>query len=161
MTAKDKATSKESKVTITHSSGLAKDEVEKMVAAARDNEAADKARREMIELKNKAENLTYQMEKLVKENKEKLSADSVKAIEDAVKELQAVREGDDKAALSAALEKLEQASHKAAEEMYKAAGAAGGAGGTAPPEAGASGGAPGSQATPSKEDVVDAEFRTS
>ncbi len=161
--AKDKATGKESKVTITHSSGLAKDEVEKMVATARDNEAADKARRELIEVKNKAENLAYQMEKLVKENKEKISAESVTAIEEALKGVAAVREGEDKAAIQAAIEKLEQASHKAAEEMYKAAGSAGAASGTgAAPGSQATGSAePGSQATPKKDDVVDAEFRTS
>src|SRR5690349_16320556 len=88
--AKDKATGKEQKVTISHSSGLAKNEVEKMVADAKTNEAADKTRRETIEIKNRAENLVYQMETLVKENKEKLSADSVKAIEDAVKEVNEV-----------------------------------------------------------------------
>jgi molecular chaperone DnaK len=158
VSAKDKATNKEQKVTITHSSGLAKDEVEKMVAEARANETADKSRREVIEIKNRAENLVYQMEKLIKENKEKLSADSVKAIEDAIKDVNAVREGADKAAIEAAVQKLEQASHKAAEEMYKAAGAAGG---TPPPAGGAEPSAgPGSQATPQKDDVVDAEFRT-
>jgi molecular chaperone DnaK len=163
VTAKDKATSKESKVTITHSSGLAKDEVEKMVKDAQANEAADKERRALIEVKNKAENLTYQMEKLLKENKEKLTPDTAKSLEDAIKELAAVREGSDKAGIEAAVQKLEQVSHKVAEEMYKAAGAAPGAG--APPEAGAApgsqaGAGPGSQATPKKDDVVDAEFRS-
>ncbi|MFZ5469222.1 MAG: molecular chaperone DnaK [Myxococcota bacterium] len=156
VSAKDKATAKENKVTITHSSGLAKDEVEKMVAQAREHEADDKARRELVEVKNRAENLVYQMEKLVKENKDKLSADTVKNVEEAVKELNAVREGEDKEKIQAAISKLEQASHKAAEEMYKAAGAAAGA----PPAPGAEGAAPGSQATPKKDDVVDAEFRT-
>ncbi len=156
VTAKDKATNKENKVTITHSSGLAKDEVEKMVAAAKAHEAEDKSRREVIELKNRAEQLAYQMEKLVKENGDKLSAESKGAVEEAIQGLNAVREGNDKAAIEAAMQKLEQASHKAAEEMYKAAGAQGSE--AAP---GATPGAePGSQATPKKDDVVDAEFRT-
>jgi molecular chaperone DnaK len=161
VTAKDKATSKEAKVTITHSSGLAKDEVEKMVKDAQANEAADKERRALIEVKNKAENLSYQMDKLLKDNKDKIGADTATALEAAVKELNTVREGTDKAAIEAALSKLEQVSHKAAEEMYKAAGAAGGAaaGGPQAP-AGADGAAPGSQATPKKDDVVDAEFRS-
>jgi molecular chaperone DnaK len=159
VSAKDKATSKEQKVTITHSSGLAKDEVEKMVAEARSHETDDKKRRELIELKNRAENLVYQMEKLLKENKEKISADSVKVLEDALKEVNTAREGQDKGTLEAAVQKLEQASHKAAEEMYKAAGAAGGP--PPPPAAGGPEAAPGSQATPKKDDVVDAEFRTS
>ncbi len=163
VTAKDKATNKEAKVTITHSSGLAKDEVEKMVKDAQANEAADKERRGLVDLKNKAEQMSYQMDKLIKENKDKMSADTAKAVEDAVAELNKVREGTDKAAIEAAVQKLEAASHKAAEEMYKAAGAAGAAGAPPPggqPGAGAGGAAPGSQATPKKDDVVDAEFRS-
>jgi molecular chaperone DnaK len=157
VTAKDKATNKEAKVTITHSSGLAKDEVEKMVKDAQANESADKERRAVVELKNKAENLSYQMEKLLKENKDKIQGPTATAVEEAIKELNTAREGSDKAALEAAINKLEQASHKAAEEMYKAAGA-----GAA---AGAPGAAPGSTATPQepgkkKDDVVDAEFRS-
>ncbi|MBI3185853.1 MAG: molecular chaperone DnaK [Myxococcales bacterium] len=153
VSAKDRATNKESKVTITHSSGLAKDEVEKMVTEARKNESEDKARRELVDLKNRAENLSYQMEKLLKENKEKISADTAKGLEEAMKELNAVREGQDKEAIRPATEKLERASHKAAEEMYRAAGAA--AGTPPPPEA-----APGAEAQKKKEDVVDAEFRS-
>jgi molecular chaperone DnaK len=157
VSAKDKATSKEQKVTITHSSGLAKDEVEKMVADARTHETEDKERRELVEVKNRAENLGYQMEKLVKENREKLSADTVSKLEEAMKNLESVRSGSDKAAIEAATTALEQASHKAAEEMYRAAGAQPGQPGATPPPGDA---APGSQATPKKDDVVDAEFRT-
>jgi molecular chaperone DnaK len=159
VTAKDKATSKEQKVTITHSSGLSKNEVEKMVDDARSHESEDKERREIVELKNRAENLQYQMEKLVKENKEKLSPDTVSGLEAAMKQLESVRSGNDKAAIQSAMTALEQASHKAAEEMYRAAGAQpGGPGAPGAPPAG--GDAPGSQATPKKDDVVDAEFRT-
>jgi molecular chaperone DnaK len=157
VSAKDKATNAEKKVTITHSSGLAKDEVEKMVTSARDHESEDKARRELVELKNRAENLVYQMEKLVRENKEKLSADSIRNLEEAIKNVNGVREGQDKEAIRSATERLEQASHKAAEEMYRAAGAAGP---TPPPGAPGPSAAPGSEATPKQDDVVDAEFRT-
>ncbi len=157
VSAKDKATGKEQKVTVSHSSGLAKDEVEKMVAAAKEHEAADKARRELIELKNQAESQAYAAEKMVTENKDTLSADSVKTLEEAIAGVNAVREGQDKDAIQGALEKLQQASYKVAEEMYKATGAA--PGGEAPPAGGPSA-APGSQATP-KDDVVDAEFRSS
>jgi molecular chaperone DnaK len=160
VSAKDKATSKEQKVTITHSSGLAKNEVEKMVADARSHEAEDKERRELVELKNRAENLQYQMEKLVKENREKLGADTVSNLEAAMKQLESVRSGNDKAAIQSAMSALEQASHKAAEEMYRAAGAQGGQPG-APGATPGESAAPGSQATPKKDDVVDAEFRTS
>ncbi len=159
VSAKDKATGKEQKVTITHSSGLAKDEVEKMVNQAREHEAEDKARRELVELKNQAESQSYAADKMVKENKDKLSPDSAKQIEDAVANLNKVREGTDRDAIKAALEALQQASYKVAEEMYKATGGAPGAGAPPPPGAGA-GAAPGSQAKP-KDDVVDAEFRQS
>ncbi|HZN94306.1 MAG TPA: molecular chaperone DnaK, partial [Myxococcales bacterium] len=167
--AKDKATSKEQKVTITHSSGLSKNEVEKMVTEAKSHESEDHARRELVEVKNRAENMVYQMEKLVKENKEKISPDSVKALEDAIKEVNSLREGQDKAAIEAAVQKLEQASHKAAEEMYRAAAPPPGSTATPQDQAGAAAGAgPGSTATPQeppagekkKDDVVDAEFRT-
>ncbi len=161
VSAKDKATGKEQKVTISHSSGLAKDEVEKMVNAAKENEAADKARRELVEMKNQAEAQAYAAEKMIKENREKLSPDAVSTLESAVKALNEVREGQDKDAIKAALDRLQQASYKVAEEMYKATGGAPGAG--APPpgaDAGATGSAPGSSAKP-KDDVVDAEFRQS
>jgi molecular chaperone DnaK len=156
--ATDKATSKEQSITITHSSGLNKAEVEKMVSDARTNEAADKDRRELVELKNRAENLSYQMEKLLKENKEKLSPESASKLESAIQGLNAVREGTDKAALQSAMTALEEASHKAAEEMYRAAGAS--AGGPGGPEAPGGAGAPAGETPPKKDDVVDAEFRT-
>ncbi len=157
VSAKDKASSQEKKVTITHSSGLSKSEVEKMVTEARSHEGEDKARRELVEAKNRGENLVYQMEKLIKENKEKLSADTTRSLEDAIKQVNSVREGQDKEAIKSAVEKLEQASHKAAEEMYRAVGATAQPGST--PETPSA--APGSQATPKKDDVVDAEFRSS
>ena len=151
VSAKDKGTGKETKITISHSSGLAKDEVEKMVADARDHEAEDKKRREEVEEKNRAENLAYQMEKLVKDNKEKLSAATVSEIEDAVKKVHEVREKGSADEIKAAVERLEKASHKAAEELYKTAGA-GAEGGPQQPPPPASG--PGK-----KEDVVDAEYK--
>jgi molecular chaperone DnaK len=155
VSAKDKGTGKDARVTITHSSGLAKDEVEKMVSDARSHEAEDKKRREEIETRNRAENLAYQMEKLVKENKEKLPAEIVKEIEDGIAEVHKVREKGTAEEVKAAMEKLEKASHKAAEQLYKSAPAEGAPGAAGPaPEAGA--------AKPEGEkqgDVVDAEFK--
>jgi molecular chaperone DnaK len=148
--AKDKGTLKEQKITISHSSGLAKDEVEKMVADAQSHEAEDKQRREEIEQRNRAENLAYQMEKLIRENREKLPAATVKEIEDAVAEVHKIREKGSADEVKAAMEKLERASHKAAEELYKSAapgGPAGAAPGGPPPE------------DKKKDDVVDAEFK--
>jgi len=155
--AKDKATGKEANVTITHSSGLAKDDVEKMVKDASANEAADKERRALVDAKNQAENLAYQLEKLVKENGEKLSADNKTKLEEAAKALHKVREGTDKGAIEAAVKAAQEVSYKAAEELYKAGAPAGGAPG-ADAGAAAGGAAPGSQAK--KDDVVDAEFRS-
>ena len=156
--AKDKATAKEANVTISLSSGLAKDEVEKMVKDASANEAADKDRRALVETKNKAENLAYNLEKLVKDNKEKLGAETSAKLEEMAKELHKVREGSDKAAIEAAVKAAEEVSYKAAEELYKAGAPAPGAapGSTAQPEGGAPGATPGAK----KDDVVDAEFRS-
>jgi molecular chaperone DnaK len=157
VSAKDKGTGKETKIAITHSSGLAKDEVEKMVTDARAHEAEDKARREEIETRNRAENLAYQMEKLLKENKEKLPAEVVKEIEDGVAEVHKIREKGTPEEVKAAMERLEKASHKAAEELYKSAPAGGAPGAGAPP-----GGAAAPDAKPEGEkqgDVVDAEFK--
>ena len=156
--AKDKATSKEANVTISHSSGLAKDEVEKMVKDAAANEAADKERRGLVEVKNKAENLAYNLEKLVKDNKEKLGAETAAKLESTAAELHKIRESSDKAAIEAAVKAAEEVSYKAAEELYKAGAPAPGAapGSTAEPTAGAPGATPGAK----KDDVVDAEFRS-
>ena len=156
--AKDKATGKEANVTISHSSGLAKDEVEKMVKDASANESADKDRRALVEVKNKAENLAYNLEKLVKDNKEKLGAETAAKLEETAKNLHTIREGSDKAAIEAAVKAAEEVSYKAAEELYKAGGPTAGAapGSTAEPQAGAPGAAPGAK----KDDVVDAEFRS-
>ncbi len=151
VSAKDKGTGKETKITISHSSGLAKDEVEKMVSDARAHEAEDKQRREEVELRNRAENLGYQVEKLLKENKEKLAAETVKEMEEAVAQVQGLREKGTTQELKAATERLEKASHKAAEELYKSA---------APgPGAGPEGGAPPPADEKKKDDVVDAEFK--
>ncbi|MDP1917916.1 MAG: molecular chaperone DnaK, partial [Myxococcales bacterium] len=159
VTAKDKATSKEANVTITNNSGLPKEEVEKMVKDAQANESADKARRELVDLKNQAENMAYNLEKLVTENKEKLAAETVTKLEAAAKSLHEVRNTDDKQKLQDTLKAAQDVSYKAAEEMYKATGGAPGAGG---PEAGApgAGAGPAAGAGPKKDDVVDAEFRS-
>ncbi|HSD18407.1 MAG TPA: molecular chaperone DnaK [Anaeromyxobacter sp.] len=152
VSAKDKGTGKETKITITQSSGLAKDEVEKMVADARSHEAEDKQRREEVEQRNRAENLAYQMEKLLKDNKEKIPAATVKEIEDAIAEVHKLREKGSADELKTAMDRLEKASHKAAEELYKTAGPGAAPGGPAPQE-----GEPGEEKK--KDNVVDAEFK--
>jgi molecular chaperone DnaK len=151
VSARDKGTGKETKITITHSSGLAKDEVERMVADAKSHEAEDRQRREEVEQKNRAENLAYQMEKLLKENKDKLQAETVKEIEEAVAAVHATREKGSAEEVKAAAERLEKASHKAAEELYKSA---------APGPAPEGGAAPAPEGEPKPaDDVVDADFK--
>ena len=157
VSAKDKATGKEQKITISHSSGLSKDEVSKMVPEASSNEAEDKKRRETIEQRNKAENLAYQMEKLLKENAGKISEPVVAQIKDATAAIEKLKGSEDLEAIKKAVDQLEAASHKAAEELYKTAAPGGpaGPGGPTPP----SPDAPGSSAQPQSGEVVDAEFR--
>jgi molecular chaperone DnaK len=159
VSAKDRATSKEQKIAITHSSGLNKGEVEKMVADAKAHEAEDKQRREVADTRNRAEQLSYQMEKLLNENKAKLQPATVAAVEEGIAEVNKVKTGEDIGAIKAAMEKLEKASHAAAAELYQAAGSTAGAPGA---QAGASpSGQAAGEGEKKKEDVVDAEFRPS
>jgi molecular chaperone DnaK len=154
VSAKDRATGKEQAITITASSGLAKDEVEKLVRDAEAHSAEDKQRREVIDLRNQADNLAYSVEKLVGENRGKLGEAEAKAAEEAVAEARKACEGEDAPAIRAAMDKLTKASHKLAEELYRTTG-----GPSAGPAAGAPGGAgDAGQAPPPQGDVVDAEY---
>ena len=126
VSAKDRATGKSQAITITASSGLAKDEVEKMVKEAAAHAAEDHQKRELVDQRNQADNLAYQVEKLLAEHRAKLSEAEATAIEQAVAETRKAAEGDDAAAIKAAVEKLTQQSHKLAEQLYKQTGAAGG-----------------------------------
>ncbi len=147
VSAKDLATNKEQKITITASSGLVKDEVEKMVRDAEAHAEEDKKNRELIETRNQLDSLIYSTEKLLHENKEKIPADDAKAVEDALAEGKKALEANEIGALKHAIEKINTASHKMAEVMYKAASAA------APPP----GGAPHGEAGQPQGDVVEAE----
>ncbi|MBI4212387.1 MAG: Hsp70 family protein, partial [Deltaproteobacteria bacterium] len=118
--AKDMATQKEQKITITSSSGLAKDEVEKLVKEAKSHEAEDKKRREEIETRNQADTMVYSTEKLLKENRDKLKEDDVKRVEDALAACKAALEKKDSAEIKKTVEALTHASHALAEAMYKA-----------------------------------------
>jgi molecular chaperone DnaK len=160
VSAKDNATNKEQKITITASSGLSKEEAERMKKEADAHADEDKSRLSEVEARNRLDNLVYQTDKIIKENREKLAEADVKAGEEAVEEARrALTEGGlDR--LNAAAENLTKASHRIAETMYKAQQSASAAG------AGAAGAA-GSQGAPSGDgkstssgqgDVVDAEF---
>ena len=162
VSAKDMATNKEQKITITASTGLSKEEAERMKKEAEAHSAEDKERLSEVEARNRLDNLVYQTEKLVKENREKLAEGDAKAAEEAIEEARrALNEGGlDR--LNAAAENLTKASHKIAETMYKAQQASAGstAGGAGAPGAGGSGGPSGSSGPSGggQGDVVDAEF---
>ena len=124
VSAKDLGTGKEQKITITSSSGLSKEEVERMTKEGDLHAEEDKRRKDEVEVKNKADSMVYSVEKLLKENREKISEGDVKSIEAALEEAKKTIQDGDSAKISAAVEKLTAASHKLAEAMYKQAGSA-------------------------------------
>jgi molecular chaperone DnaK len=127
VTAKDKATGREQNITITSSSGLSDDEVENLVQEAAANEADDQQRREIIESRNQLDNLVYQTEKVLSENKEKLPADEASNVEAAIGTAKEALDSDDLDSLKGAFESLTAASHKLAAVAYQNAGDAEGA----------------------------------
>ena len=149
--AKDMATQKEQSIRITASSGLSKDEVEKLVKDAQSHTEDDKKRRKLAEAKNQADNLVYQTEKNITEYGDNVTAEEKTQIQDAVAALKKALEGTDADAIESATQTLTTASHKLAEAMYKKASATAGSQSKAP-----EGDAAASAKTDEK--VVDAEF---
>jgi molecular chaperone DnaK len=154
VTAKDRGTNNEQKITITSSSGLSKEEVEKMAKDAESHAADDRTLRDTIEARNRADAMVYNVEKTLKEHRSKISDAEAQEIESAIEGSKKAMTENDPAAINSATDRLTQASHKLAEAMYKSSssgptGAAPGQDGGAPPPP--SGGKP-------KDDVVDAEF---
>ena len=117
--AKDLGTGKEQKITITASSGLSKDEVDKMMREAESHADEDKKRREEIETRNRADQAVYAAERMLKDAGDKLSASDRAAVESAIEELKKASAGTDVAAINAAMEALNKAQHAAAESLYK------------------------------------------
>jgi molecular chaperone DnaK len=154
--AKDKGTGKEQKITITASSGLSKDEVDRMMREAEAHAEEDKKRRAVTEARNQADGLIYQIEKTLNENREKIPVGDISRIESSIAELKKALEGDDEAAIRTGMEHLQKASHAMAEALYKqteSGPAAGGAPGGEP----AAGGSAGPRAGAPDGDVIDAE----
>jgi len=118
VTAKDKATGKEQKVTITASTNLSKNDIDRMVQEARQNEAADKQRREMIEAKNNADNMAYQTEKTLRELGDKVPANERSNIEAKISELRAAAQTDDLARIKRATEEVQQAFYALSQQLY-------------------------------------------
>jgi molecular chaperone DnaK len=157
VSAKDLGTGKEQKITITASSGLSEEEIDKMVKDAEVHAEEDKKKKEEIEVRNQADSLIYQTEKVLKENKDKLSEDDCKAVEDAIKDTQTAMESGDSAQIKEKMDLLTKASHHLAELMYKQAQDQQ-QGTQAPPgDADTGAGASSAHGGPD-EDVVDAEF---
>ena len=151
VSAKDRATGKEQKITITGSSGLSKDEVDKMMKDAELHAEEDRKRREQIETRNRAEQAAYQAERMLTDAGDKLTEAEKQPVTEAVADVRKALEGDDAAAISGAVERLTAAQGKAAEALYRQAQA--GAPGEGP--GAGSGTGPGGQ--PADGDVIDAE----
>jgi molecular chaperone DnaK len=149
VSAKDKATGKENKITIKANSGLSEEEIAKMVADAEANAEEDKKRIELVQARNTAEAMVHSVKKSIEEHGDKVEADEKAKIEEAIKELEAVLGSEDKAEIEAKTDNLMKASQKLGEKVYADAAAAGQAG------AAAGGGDDKSKA----EDVVDADFK--
>jgi molecular chaperone DnaK len=159
VTAKDLATGKDQTIKITSSSGLSKEEVERMAKEAEAHSAEDKSRREQIESKNQLDSLVYSVEKMLRENGGKISGSERGDVENAIADAKKALESNDKASMDNARERLTQASHKLAEQMYRSTstesrGSSGDGGAAGTGAASSSGGGQSKK----DEGVVDAEY---
>jgi len=153
VSAKDLGTNKEQKITITSSSGLSKDEIEKMSKDAEAHSEEDRKYREEVEAKNKADSLVYNTEKTLKENRDRLPEADAKAIESAIEDCRrAISEGGSER-INRAIEQLSTASHKLADVLYRQAGPAGQAGAQPRDDGSAAG-----SSKPAEGEVIDAEY---
>src|SRR5687768_8953508 len=134
VSAKDMATAKEQKITISNTSGLSKDEVERMVADAESHAAEDKARRELIDARNQADALAYSVERTLNEHRGKMSPEDARRVENAISDVREALKGEDLGAIKRMTDALQQTSHSLAEQMYKQHAPHAGAG--APPQGG-------------------------
>jgi molecular chaperone DnaK len=157
VTAKDRATNNEQKITITSSSGLSKEEVEKMAKDAESNAADDRKQRDTIEARNRADAMVYNVEKTLKEHRSKVGEAEAKEIEDALAETRKAMTENDPAKINSAVDRLTTASHKLAEAMYKSSAQQPGGGAAGAPPGPDAGGGP-AKPDKDKDNVVDAEF---
>jgi molecular chaperone DnaK len=152
VTAKDNATGKDQKITITSSSGLSKDEVDRMAKEADSHATEDQAKREEVEARNSLDNMVYNVEKMLKDNGDKVSGSEKSDVESALAQAKTTLQGSSSASeLNTARETLTAASHKLAEAMYKsnAAGSSASTDSTA---------TPGAAEEKKEEGVIDAEY---
>ena len=152
VSAKDRGTGNEQKITITSSSGLSKEEVEKLARDAESHKGDDERRKSEIEARNQLDSMIYSSEKMLKEHRDKVSESDAKAVEDALAEAKKTMESGDAEKMKAAQQQLTAVTHKLAEAMYKSTAQ------QPPPSDGAAGGGTGGAQEPPKDTVVDAEF---
>jgi molecular chaperone DnaK len=148
VSAKDMATGKAQTITISGSSGLSKSDVDRMVKEAQSHASEDQAKRDLIDARNQADSLAYQVEKTLNENREKIAVGDLSRIEAAIAETRRAAQSDDVAAIRKATEELQHASHAIAEQLYKQSQSA--------PHAGSAQSAPGADVKDAE--VVDAEY---
>jgi molecular chaperone DnaK len=164
VSAKDKATNKEQKITIQSSTGLTKEEAEKMRVEAESHSEEDRRRMEEVESRNRLDGLVYQAEKLVRENRDKIAEADVKSAEEAVDDAKKAMNEGGTARLRSATENVERTLHKIAETLYKtgqqagAAGAGAAGAGAGPSGAGSSGEGASGGSDKKQGDVIDAEY---
>ena len=159
--AKDQATGKDQKITITATSGLKEDEIQRMVKEAQDNEAEDKKKREEVERRNKLDSMCYTLEKTLTDNKDKIPESDAAALREIIEEAKKAVEKQDDEAITASLEKLEKEAHRIAGAMYGQQGGPDGGPGAPPPPDGDGGGGnagAGPEKGKNKDGVIDAEF---
>jgi molecular chaperone DnaK len=162
VSAKDLATNKEQKITITASTGLGKDEAEKMRREAESHADEDRRKLAEVEARNTLDTRIYQMEKLIRENREKLAEGDVKAVEAAIEKGKSALSGGTLETIQSAGAELESASHKLAEVLYRASAAAGASGGQGTGTPGGAAGGPQAEGPagkkPGEGEVIDAEY---
>ncbi len=155
VSAMDKATNKQQTITIKDSSGLNEDEINRMVKEAEEHAKEDEEAKELVDAQNQAEQMVFQVRKMLDENKDKLDSADVSAIESAIEELDKVKKSTAINEIKDATKKLEEASHTLAQKMYEQQGAAGGA---SAGSAGAGNTQSSSNSSTQGDDVVDADF---
>jgi len=158
VSAKDKATGQEQQIAITATTNLSKGEVERLVQDAKRHEADDRRHKELIEARNTADALIYQMEKMLRDLGDNASASDRGRIEQSIEDLKRAKDGDDTARIRQLIEQLQQASYAIGQQMYAQQQAAGG------PQAGygGNGGSPpgyGAGPMPGEEEVIEGEFQ--
>ena len=158
VSAKDVGTGREQKITITSSSGLSKEEIDKMMKDAESHAGEDEKKKAAIEARNRLDGLVYSVEKTLGENKDKVDAAAVAEIESAIAESKTALGGDDADAMNNAFDRLQTASHKLAEAIYSQTAAAGAESPADEQASTAAAGADGDAGNAADDNVIDAEY---